>query len=151
MIAVRVQAGPFDAGMELAALQAGDGIGAVASFIGVVRAPAAALTLEHYPGMTERSIRAIADDAQARWPIKSGTIVHRIGRMMAGESIVLIAVTSPHRAAALEACGFLIDQMKTNAPFWKKEEVGGEESWVEARVSDDDAAARWDVGGPGRT
>ncbi len=152
MIAVRIQHEPFDAGAEIAALHEGRGdIGAVASFLGVVRAPAEALTLEHYPGMTERAMQAIAADTEARWPITAGAVVHRIGRMLTGEPIVLVAVASPHRAAALDACAFLIDRLKTGSPFWKREQVAGETRWVEAALADDAAAARWDGGGPGRT
>ena len=121
------------------------------SFLGVVRGPAEALTLEHYPGMTERAVEAVAREAEARWPLSAGIIVHRVGRLLTGEPIVLVALASPHRAAALEACAFLIDRLKTSAPFWKQEEANGETRWIEARAADAAAAARWDDGGPGRT
>ena len=144
MIAVRIDTAVFDVGAEIAALHAGRAdIGAVASFVGVVRAPAEALTLEHYPGMTERAMRDIADEATARWAITAGTVVHRVGRMMAGETIVLVAIASPHRAAALEACAFVIDRLKVGAPFWKQEERDGDRRWVDAAAADDAAAARW--------
>lgn len=150
MIVVRVQAEPFDAGAEIAALHVGHAdIGAIASFLGVVRAPAEALTLEHYPGMTEAAMRAIADEAAERWPIRAGIVVHRVGRLLLGEPIILVAVASPHRGTALDACGFLIDWMKTKAPFWKREEAGGEAGWVEARAADDAAAEKWLVGPAG--
>jgi molybdopterin synthase catalytic subunit len=144
MIAVRVQPQDFDPGAEVAALHAGrDDIGAVASFVGLVRGPADAMTLEHYPGMTERQLRAIADEAARRWEVSAGVVVHRYGRLAKGERIVLVAVASSHRAAAFEACAFLMDWLKTKAPFWKREEVGGESRWVDAAASDDVAAARW--------
>ena len=146
---IRVQEAPFDVGVELAALHAGrTDIGAVASFVGLVRDHAGeqatlAMTLEHYPGMTEKKLAEIAAEAQARWPLQASLIVHRYGRMLPGEPIVLVATASPHRAAALEACAFLIDWLKTQAPFWKLEETGAAQRWVEARESDDQAAARW--------
>ena len=145
---IRVQEQPFDAGAEVAALTAGrTDIGAVASFIGLVRdladAPITAMTLEHYPGMTERKLAEIEAEANARWPLQASLIVHRYGRMLPGEPIVLVATASAHRAAALEACAFLIDWLKTEAPFWKLEETSEADRWVEARTTDDDAAARW--------
>jgi molybdopterin synthase catalytic subunit len=145
---VRVQEQPFDVGAELAALVAGrTDIGALASFVGLVRAhgapPITAMTLEHYPGMTEKQLAAIEAQAQARWPLQASLIVHRHGRMLPGEPIVLVATASAHRAAALEACAFLIDWLKTQAPFWKLEETAGAARWVEARSADDEAAARW--------
>jgi molybdopterin synthase catalytic subunit len=146
---VRVQEEPFDVGAELAALTAGrTDIGAIASFVGLVRDVAgseriAAMTLEHYPGMTERKLAEIEAEAKARWPLQASLMVHRYGRMEPGEPIVLVATASPHRAAALEACAFLIDWLKTKAPFWKLEETGGEARWVAARDDDDAAAARW--------
>jgi molybdopterin synthase catalytic subunit len=146
---IRVQEAPFDVGAELAALTRGrTDIGALASFVGLVRDVAGdqaitAMTLEHYPGMTERKLAEIEAEAQARWPLQASLIVHRYGRMRPGEPIVLVATASPHRAAALEACAFLIDWLKTKAPFWKLEETAAEDRWVEARAADDTAAARW--------
>jgi molybdopterin synthase catalytic subunit len=145
---IRVQEQPFDVGAELAALSAGrTDIGALASFVGLVRAhgapPITAMTLEHYPGMTETKLAEIEAEAHARWPLQASLIVHRHGRMLPGEPIVLVATASAHRAAALEACAFLIDWLKTQAPFWKLEETAGASSWVEARGADDAAAARW--------
>jgi molybdopterin synthase catalytic subunit len=145
---IRVQERPFDVGAELAALTAGrTDVGAVASFIGLVRdmaqEPITAMTLEHYPGMTERKLAEIEAEANARWPLQASLIVHRYGRMLPGEPIVLVATASPHRAAALEACAFLIDWLKTEAPFWKLEETAETSRWVDARGTDDEAAARW--------
>lgn len=145
MIEVRVQVEDFDPGAEIARLHAGrDDIGAVASFVGLVRGgEVAAMTLEHYPGMTERQLRAVADEAAARWPLQGLVVVHRYGRLVSGDRIVLVAVASPHRAAAFEACAFLMDWLKTQAPFWKREETADGARWVEARADDDAAAARW--------
>lgn len=144
MIEVRVQAEDFDPGAELARLHAGrDDIGAVASFVGLVRGDIVAMTLEHYPGMTERELRAVADQAAARWPLEAVTVVHRYGRLLPGDRIVLVAVASAHRAAAFEACAFLMDRLKTQAPFWKREETAAGARWVEAKAADDAAAARW--------
>jgi molybdopterin synthase catalytic subunit len=145
---IRVQRERFDVGAELAALSAGrTDIGALASFVGLVREPAGepitAMTLEHYPGMTEKKLAEIEAAALARWPLQTSLIVHRYGRMLPGEPIVLVATASPHRAAALEACAFLIDWLKTKAPFWKLEETAQARRWVEARSADDQAAARW--------
>jgi molybdopterin synthase catalytic subunit len=145
---IRVQREAFDVGAELAALTAGrTDIGALASFIGLVRqdgeAAITAMTLEHYPGMTEKKLAEIEAEAHARWPLQASLIVHRYGRMVPGEPIVLVATASPHRAAALEACAFLIDWLKTQAPFWKLEETAEARRWVEARGADDQAAARW--------
>jgi molybdopterin synthase catalytic subunit len=105
--------------------------------------PLTAMTLEHYPGMTEKKLAEIEAEALARWPLQASLIVHRYGRMLPGEPIVLVATASQHRAAALEACAFLIDWLKTRAPFWKLEETSEEDRWVEARGADDQAAARW--------
>lgn len=145
MINVRIQADDFDPGAEIERLhQARSDIGAVASFVGLVRGDGIdALTLEHYPGMTERQIESIARKAVARWPIQASTIIHRHGRLTAGERIIFVAVASRHRAAAFEACAFLMDWLKTKAPFWKREEFGGTSRWVEAKASDDLAADRW--------
>jgi molybdopterin synthase catalytic subunit len=146
---VRVQERPFDIGTELAGLTRGrTDIGGLASFVGLVRdlageRPITAMTLEHYPGMTERKLGEIEALANRRWSLQASLIVHRYGRMLPGEPIVLVATAAPHRAAALEACAFLIDWLKTKAPFWKLEEGPDDSRWVEARTSDDQAAARW--------
>jgi molybdopterin synthase catalytic subunit len=145
---IRVQEQPFDVGAELAALTAGrTDVGAVASFVGLVRdmaeAPITAMTLEHYPGMTEKKLAEVEAEANARWPLQASLIVHRFGRMLPGEPIVLVATASAHRAPALEACAFLIDWLKTEAPFWKLEETVEETRWVAARDSDEQAVARW--------
>jgi molybdopterin synthase catalytic subunit len=146
---VRVQEAPFDPGAELSQLTRGrTDIGALASFTGLVRdvaadQPISAMTLEHYPGMTESKLADIEAEANRRWPLQASLIVHRYGRMLPGEPIVLVATASQHRAAALEACAFLIDWLKTKAPFWKLEESPGASRWVEARNADDEAAARW--------
>ena len=146
---IRVQEEPFDVGAELAALTAGrTDIGALASFAGLVRDMAGqqaivAMTLEHYPGMTEKKLAEIEAEAHRRWPLQASLIVHRYGRMQPGEPIVLVATASLHRAAALDACAFLIDWLKTEAPFWKLEETGDGSQWVDARDADRQAAARW--------
>ena len=146
---IKVQTDDFDVGAELAALSRGrTEVGAVASFIGLVRDVAgpgelSAMTLEHYPGMTERQLAQLEAEALARWPLDKVLIIHRHGRLLPGDQIVLCAATSSHREAAFEACAFLMDWLKTRAPFWKLEEVGGESKWVAARQGDDDAAARW--------
>jgi len=145
---IKVQRHTFDIGAELAALSAGrTDIGALASFVGLVRAhagePITAITLEHYPGMTEKKLAEIEAEAHARWPLQASLIVHRFGRMLPGEPIVLVATASAHRAAALASCAFLIDWLKTQAPFWKLEETAQASRWVEARSADDEAAARW--------
>ena len=146
-VTVRVQEAPFDFAAESAALTAGrTDIGGLASFVGLCRADdgLAALVLEHYPGMTERAIARIAAEACARWPLSGCTVIHRVGRLTPGAPIVLVLTASTHRAAALESCAFLIDWLKTGAPFWKREEfAGGGERWVEAKAEDDAAAARW--------
>jgi molybdopterin synthase catalytic subunit len=150
---IRVQREDFDTGAELAALAAGDHrIGGIASFVGLVRDPGdssavAALTLEHYPGMTEKKLAAIERDAQRRWPLAASLIIHRYGRLEPGDRIVLVATASPHREAALAACHFLIDWLKTEAPFWKSEETQEGERWVMARAEDDAATERWHVTG----
>ena len=138
MIATRVQAAPFDLATETAALVAGrTDIGALVTFTGLVRDQP--LTLEHYPGMTERQLAAVATEADARWPLLGGVVVHRFGTLAPGDAIVLVAVAAAHRAAAFAAADFLMDWLKTRAPFWKREGDG----WVAARASDDAAAARW--------
>ena len=147
---IRVEQPPFDVGAELGAFGRNDiGIGAVASFVGYVRGaeagapPLVALTLEHYPGMTERQVEKIEAEAQLRWALTGTLVIHRYGRMLPGEPIVLVAAASSHRRAALEACEFLIDWLKTKAPFWKLEETAAGSAWVEAKASDDAAADRW--------
>ncbi len=145
MIHVHVSPDPIDAGAALAALE-GEGIGAVASFTGLVRGDGGliALTLDHYPVMTHAALTALADAAAGRWALDGVTILHRTGRMVPGERIVFVGTASAHRAAALDACAFLIDALKTQAPFWKRESFAdGREQWVEARPSDEAAAARW--------
>jgi molybdopterin synthase catalytic subunit len=146
---IRVQQEDFDVGAELQAMTADrHEVGAVASFIGVVRDREdglSAMTLEHYPGMTEKQLAAVEAQARERWPLDEVLIIHRYGRLELGERIVLCATTSAHRHAAFEACEFLMDWLKTKAPFWKLEEAGGEEQWVAARDSDDAAAARWSM------
>ena len=148
---VRVQAEPFDPAAELAAFARGrTDVGGIATFLGLVRDEhggerVSAMTLEHYPGMTERKLAEIEAEARARWPdLQDTLVIHRHGRMLPGEPIVLVATASAHRQAALDACAFLIDWLKTKAPFWKLEETGAAERWVEARTSDDAAAARWE-------
>ena len=149
---VSIQTEDFDLGAEMAALRAGDpAVGAVASFIGTVRdrngggaGEVRAMELEHYPGMTERSIEAMIDDALARFDIRAARVVHRVGPLQPGEQIVLVAVSSAHRGQAFQACEFLMDYLKTQAPFWKKEHrPDGSAEWVDARVADDAALQRW--------
>ncbi|MDQ2733786.1 MAG: molybdenum cofactor biosynthesis protein MoaE [Pseudomonadota bacterium] len=148
---VSIQHEDFDVGAEVAALRDGDGgIGAVATFIGTVRdrsdgAVVASMELEHYPGMTEASIEAMIDAALARFDIRGARVVHRIGPLDAKEQIVLVAVASAHRGQAFRACEFLMDYLKTQAPFWKKEGNGADARWVDARVADDMALARWGI------
>jgi molybdopterin synthase catalytic subunit len=146
MIAVRVQAEAIDIAAETRALSQGrTDVGAVVSFVGHVRDDdgLVALTLEHYPAMTERQLQALAAEAEARWPLLGGIVIHRHGRMVPGEAIVLVAIASAHRAAAFEAAEFLMDWLKTRAPFWKEEDRGNERCWVHAKASDDVAATRW--------
>src|SRR5512138_3228663 len=146
---IRIQQADFDVAREIGALSTGrTDVGAVVSFTGICRGtegsePIAALTLEHYPGMAEAEIRRHADEAIARWPLLGLTIVHRFGRIAPGENIVLVVTTSSHRQAAFEAAEFLMDYLKTNAPFWKREESQQGTSWIEARDHDNAAAARW--------
>ena len=150
MAEVRVQAEAFDAGAEIARLLAGrEDVGGLGCFIGTVRGGPGgggvrALTLEHYPGMTERAMAAIAQEAERRWALLGCVLVHRVGKLLPGDGIVLVLALSAHRAAALEATAFLIDWLKTRAPFWKQEEhADGTVSWVEQRTDDEAAAARW--------
>lgn len=153
---VRVQSGDFDVGSELVLLSDGDtSIGGVCSFVGLVRdlhpqagdnpGTVRALTLEHYPGMTERQLAAIEQEAHRRWPLQRSLIIHRHGRLLPGDRIVMVACASAHREAAFQACHFLMDWLKTKAPFWKLEETGGGDSrWVESRTKDAEAAAAWE-------
>ena len=148
-MAVRVQTGDFDAGVEMAAIRSGNPkIGAIASFIGVVRdlnegADVAEMTLEHYPGMTEKALGEIVAEAMARWNIYDALIVHRVGTLKPTDQIVLVVVASAHRGEAFHACEFLMDYLKTRAPFWKKEKTPEGGRWVDARANDDAAADRW--------
>jgi len=141
----------FDLGAEVAALREGDGgVGAVAAFVGTVRdrsdgRSVASMELEHYPGMTEAAIEAMIDQAFARFDIRAARVVHRIGELAARDQIVLVAVASAHRGEAFQACEFLMDYLKTNAPFWKKEATDAGARWVDARVADDAALARWGI------
>ena len=146
---IRVQREDFDVGAEMAALTAGNhAVGGLAVFVGLVRdvagaAALGAMTLEHYPGMTEKMLERIEAEANQRWPLEASLIVHRTGRLEPGERIVLVAAASRHRQAAFEACQFLIDWLKTKAPFWKLEETESGPKWVDARTSDNRAAERW--------
>ncbi|MFV0622855.1 molybdenum cofactor biosynthesis protein MoaE [Sphingomonas sp. ac-8] len=144
MIRALVQTAPIDLGATLATVE-GVGVGAVASFSGFVREDdgVSQLSLEHYPGMTEAVLHDLAQDAATRWQLNAVTVVHRVGPMAPGERIVLVATAAPHRHAALEACSFLIDRLKTDAPFWKRERRGDGDRWVEARHGDAGAADRW--------
>ncbi len=148
-MAIRVQLEDFDVGAELERLAAGNhGIGGVALFVGLVRDMAGgetigAMELEHYPGMTETELERIDAEARRRWPLEETLIIHRHGRLEPGERIVLAAAASAHRQAAFEACHFIMDFLKTRAPFWKKEETPGGGQWVDARSTDDTAASRW--------
>ena len=147
-MAARVQQEDFDAAAEVAALTAGrTDIGAIVTFTGRMRGGeggAAAMTLEHYPGMTEAELSRIEAEAHSRWPLQASLIVHRVGELKPGDNIVLVVTASAHRQAAFEAAGFLMDYLKTRAPFWKKEtDASGNAVWVEARESDDSAARRW--------
>jgi len=147
---IRIQTAPFDLGAEVDALRAGRlDVGAVASFVGYARdindgSGVTAMTLEHYPGMTEKALAVLVDEARVRWALIDVTLVHRVGRLQPGDPIVLVAVASRHRGDAFAACEYLMDALKTRAPFWKKEETPDGERWVEARASDDAAAKRWE-------
>lgn len=146
---IRVQTEAFDLGAEVEAMRGGrTDIGAIASFVGLARdlnegTGVSAMTLEHYPGMTEKALNALVDEASARWALLDVTLIHRVGRLLPGDPIVLVAVASSHRGEAFAACEYIMDALKTRAPFWKKEETPQGERWVEARASDDAAAARW--------
>ncbi len=146
---ISVQLEDFDAGREIAAVRAGNPkVGAVASFVGVVRdvndgAGVATLTLEHYPGMTEKALNGIVEQARARWEVLDCTVIHRFGRLAPTDQIVFVAVASGHRGDAFAACEFIMDFLKTQAPFWKKEETPEGGRWVEAKATDDSAAERW--------
>lgn len=148
-MSVRVQAEDFDTGAEIAAMrQARPDIGAVAAFIGQVRdlnegKEISVMTLEHYPGMTEKALESIVAQAKTRWNIYDALVIHRIGTLQPKDQIVLVVVTGAHRGEAFAACEFIMDYLKTEAPFWKKERTGSGESWVEARASDDAAKQRW--------
>ncbi len=148
---VSIQSADFDLGAEVAALRAADpGVGAVASFVGTVRdrndgSGISAMELEHYPGMTEKAIEAMIDAAMQRFDIRAVRVIHRVGLLAPLDQIVLVAVTSAHRGAAFQACEFLMDYLKTQAPFWKKETTPEGARWVDARVSDDAALARWGI------
>jgi molybdopterin synthase catalytic subunit len=142
---IQIQREDFDIGAELDALTGGTDAGAVCSFTGHVRREGdlSVLTLEHYPHMTEAEIARLIDQAALRWPLLAVTVLHRVGSLVPGARIVLVAVAASHRRAAFEACEFLIDFLKTHAPFWKEEARGGERHWVAARDSDEQAASRW--------
>ena len=148
-MSIRVQEEDFDVGAEIDALVRGNHkIGGVASFVGVVRdvaggQPIEAMELEHYPGMTEKKLAEIEAEANQRWPLEASLIVHRTGRLAPGERVVLVVTASAHRRAALDSCAFLIDWLKTKAPFWKLEETADGGKWVDARDADDTAARRW--------
>jgi molybdopterin synthase catalytic subunit len=148
-VTIRIQEADFDVAREIAALTNGrTDIGAVVSFSGICRGSEgdeaiAALTLEHYPDMAEAEITRHAQTALSRWPLTGLTVIHRVGRIVPGENIVLVVTASAHRQAAFEAAEFLMDYLKANAPFWKREESAGGTSWIDAREHDDEAAARW--------
>jgi len=142
---IRVQPEDFDTAAEIARLNASTDVGAVATFTGLVRADEGliALTLEHYPAMTEREIARHVAEAESRWPLLGVTIIHRVGRLVPGDRIVFVGVASSHRRAAFDACEFLMDYLKIHAPFWKQEERADGTSWVDAKSTDDEAARRW--------
>ena len=154
---VRVQTEDFDVGREMAALRQGNPrIGAIASFVGVVRdvndgERVSSMFLEHYPGMTERELEKICIEARSRWNVDDTLVVHRVGELAPTDQIVLVVVTSGHRGEAFAACEFIMDYLKTRAPFWKREHTSDGARWVDARTSDDDAAARWTDAGDGNS
>jgi molybdopterin synthase catalytic subunit len=156
MPTIRVQTEDFDAGAEMRRLREGQPrVGAIASFVGVCRDlnegdSVATMTLEHYPGMTEKALARIVETACGRWDLQDVTVVHRVGEMRPTDQIVLVVVASAHRGDAFAACEFIMDYLKTQAPFWKKERTPAGERWVDARTTDDAAAARWDAPDPGR-
>jgi molybdopterin synthase catalytic subunit len=147
---IKVQREDFDVGAEIGRLTEGNvKVGGLACFVGLVRdlvgdEKITAMTLEHYPGMTERQLERLESEARQRWPLQEVLIIHRYGRLEPGERIVLVATASGHREASLESCQFLIDWLKTKAPFWKREETESGAKWVSARAEDDAAAERWD-------
>jgi len=149
-MSVSVQEADFDVGAEIAALSHGrHEVGAVASFVGLVRdisdgSNVAAMTLEHYPGMTKKSVEEIVDQANARWSLYAVRVIHRFGRLEPGDRIVFVGVAGAHRGESFAACEFIMDYLKTRAPFWKREETPEGAHWVDARDSDDGAAARWE-------
>ena len=151
---VRIQQADFDVGAELTALRAGDArVGALASFVGLVRdishgTGVSEMTLEHYPGMTEKALEAIVADAKNRWDIYATLVIHRVGPLRPCDQIVLVAVTSAHRGEAFAACEFIMDYLKTRAPFWKREVTAEGARWVDARETDDSAATRWQIAEP---
>jgi molybdopterin synthase catalytic subunit len=153
MARVCIQTTDFDLSKEADALRLEDGgVGAVVAFVGTVRehssgAAVSAMELEHYPGMTEAAIEAMVDAALARFDIRAAKVIHRVGRLGARDQIVLVLVTSAHRGQAFQACEFLMDYLKTQAPFWKKEHTPDGAHWVDARVADDEALARWGISG----
>lgn len=147
-VRVQVQENDFDLGSEYQALAKSNAVGAVVTFIGKVRDmnlgdEVSALTLEHYPAMTEKALNQICDEAELRWPLLEIKVIHRVGRLALGDQIVFVGVASAHRGAAFEACEFIMDFLKTKAPFWKKESLGEESRWIESRASDEQAAERW--------
>ena len=148
-MAIRVQTAAFDPGLELNAMHAANaGVGAVVSFVGYVRdfndgRDVSGMFLEHFPGMTEKALGKIADEAGQRWPLLKVEVIHRIGRLEPGEPIVFVATTSAHRQAAFDACAFIMDYLKTRAPFWKQEDTPEGPRWVEGKCSDKTAAERW--------
>ncbi len=154
-IEIRVQETPLDVAAELMPLYTGNAaVGGVVSFVGLMRDfndgdPVSGMTLEHYPGMTEKALRAIVDEAAARWELLRARVVHRVGQVWPQDPIVLVAVASAHRGEAFRACEFIIDYLKTRAPFWKREQTAdGRTRWVEARASDDAAADNWQTAEP---
>jgi molybdopterin synthase catalytic subunit len=152
-VSIRVQREDFDAGAELAAMRGNRAIGALACFVGLVRdvndgAAVRGLALEHYPGMTEKALEDIVEQAKSRWNIMDVRVVHRVGALVPADQIVFVAVAGAHRGEAFAACEFIMDYLKTQAPFWKKEQTPGGERWVDARASDDAAAQRWQESEP---
>jgi molybdopterin synthase catalytic subunit len=140
-VKVSVQKEDFDLSAEVRAISRGANVGAVASFVGLVRE--VRMTLEHYPGMTERAIRQIVEQAASRWQVMDCSVIHRYGELQPNDQIVMVAVASAHRGDAFAACEFIMDYLKTQAPFWKKEHRQAGAAWVEARAADDEAAGRW--------